>query len=56
MGVCSLNVNFSDNCSYVPAYEDGTDSCSEMLALKLQTPVNHPEDSIKHSEQGERLK
>jgi hypothetical protein len=26
--------------------------CSEMLACKLQTPVNHPEESIQHSEQG----
>jgi amino acid transporter len=29
--------------------------CSETLAHKLQTPVNHPEESIQHSEQGESL-
>jgi hypothetical protein len=27
--------------------------CSETLALKLQTPVNIPEESKRHSEQGE---
>jgi hypothetical protein len=30
--------------------------CSEMLAFTLQTPVNHPEESIEHSEHGESLK
>jgi hypothetical protein len=30
--------------------------CSEKLAFKLQTPVNHPEESIQHSEHGESLK
>jgi hypothetical protein len=30
--------------------------CSEMLAFKLQTLVNHPEESIQHSEHGENLK
>jgi hypothetical protein len=30
--------------------------CSEMMAFKLQTLVNHPEESIQHSEQGESLK
>jgi hypothetical protein len=29
---------------------------SEILAFKLQTPVNNPEESIRHSEQGEILK
>jgi hypothetical protein len=29
---------------------------SETLAFKLQTPVNHPEESIQHSEHGESLK
>jgi hypothetical protein len=29
---------------------------SETLALKLQTLVNHPEESIQHSEDGENLK
>jgi hypothetical protein len=27
-----------------------------MLAFKLQTPVNHPEESIRQSEHGESLK
>jgi hypothetical protein len=27
-----------------------------MLAYKLKMPVNHPEESIQHSEQGESLK
>ena len=30
--------------------------CSEMSAYKIQTPVNHPKESIQHSEQGEILK
>jgi hypothetical protein len=30
--------------------------CSETLANKIQTPVNHPEESTKLSEQGESLK
>jgi hypothetical protein len=30
--------------------------CSETLAFKLHTPVNHPEESIRHSEQDESLK
>jgi hypothetical protein len=29
---------------------------SETLAFKIKTPVNHPEDSIKHLEYGESLK
>jgi hypothetical protein len=30
--------------------------CSETLAFKLQTPGNNPEESIRHSKHGERLK
>jgi hypothetical protein len=30
--------------------------CSETLAFKLQTPGNNPEESIRHSKQGESLK
>jgi hypothetical protein len=30
--------------------------CSETLAFKLQTPVNHPEQIIRYSEQDESLK
>jgi hypothetical protein len=30
--------------------------CSETLAFKLQTPMDHPEESTGHSEQGESLK
>jgi hypothetical protein len=31
-------------------------ACSETLAFKLQTPLNHLQESIQHSEQGECLK
>jgi hypothetical protein len=30
--------------------------CSEMSAYKIQTPGNHPEENIKHTEHGESLK
>jgi len=30
--------------------------CSETSAHKIQTPGNYPEESIQHSEHGERLK
>jgi hypothetical protein len=30
--------------------------CSETLAFKLQTPANHPAESIRRSEHGESLK
>jgi len=30
--------------------------CSETSAYKIQTPGNHPEESIQHSGQGENLK
>ena len=30
--------------------------CSETSAYKIQTPGNHPKESIKHSGQGESLK
>jgi len=30
--------------------------CSETSAYKIQTPGNYPEESIKHSEEGESLK
>jgi hypothetical protein len=39
--MASLNCN----TSYLLTYKDGT-MCSEMLAFKLQTPVNNPEESI----------
>jgi hypothetical protein len=42
--------------SYLFTYEDGTDRCSEMLAFKLQMPVNNQEESIRHSEYGGSLK
>jgi hypothetical protein len=29
---------------------------SEMLAFKIQTPVNHPEERVHHSEHGKSLK
>jgi hypothetical protein len=37
------------------AYEDGTE-CSDMLAYKIQTSGNYPEESIQLSEHGEILK
>jgi hypothetical protein len=40
--------------SYLLFYEDGME-CTEMLAFKLQMPVNHPEESVQHSEHGESL-
>jgi hypothetical protein len=43
-GVFSLNAKY---ISYLHAYEDGTE-CSETLAFKLKTPVNHPEESIQY--------
>jgi len=30
--------------------------CSEMLALKIQTPGNHPKERIQHSQHDEGLK
>jgi hypothetical protein len=39
--------------SYLPTYEDGTDS---VFRNKIQTPGNYPEESIQHSEHGESLK
>jgi hypothetical protein len=41
--------------TYWPMNMEQTE-CSETLAFKLQTPVNHPEESIQHSEHGESLK
>jgi hypothetical protein len=35
--------------------ENGAE-CSESLAFELQMPVNHPEESIEHSEHCERVK
>jgi hypothetical protein len=40
---------------YLLAYEDGTE-CSKTSVFKVQTPVNHPEESIQHSEHGGRTK
>jgi hypothetical protein len=42
--------------SHLLAYEDEQTECVETLAFKLQTPVNHPAESIRHSEHGESLK
>jgi len=41
--------------THLPAYEDGTE-CSETSAYKIQTPGNHPKESIHHSGQGKNLK
>jgi hypothetical protein len=46
------NIPNPSNTSYLLAYEDGTE-CSKMLAFKLKTPGNHPEESIQHSEHRE---
>jgi hypothetical protein len=43
--ICSLNANVLEQTL-----------CSKMLEFKLQTLVNHPEESIQHSELGESLK
>jgi len=32
--------------THIPAYEDGTE-CSETSAYKIQTPGNHPKESIR---------
>jgi hypothetical protein len=50
-----LHAYYEVHTSYLLAYEDGTE-CSETLAFKLQTPVNHPEESIQHSKHSESLK
>jgi hypothetical protein len=41
--------------SYLPAYEDGTDSVFRNVK-KNQTPENYPEENIQHSQHGESLK
>ena len=40
---------------HLPAYEDGTE-CSETSAYKIQTPGNHPQENIQHTEHCENLK
>jgi hypothetical protein len=40
---------------HLSAYEDVTE-CSETSAYKIQTPRNHPEENIQHTEHGESLK
>jgi hypothetical protein len=41
--------------TYSPMKMEQTE-CSKTLAFEIQTPVNHPEESIKHSEPVESLK
>jgi len=41
--------------THLTAYEDGT-QCSETWSCKIQTPGNHPKESIQHSGHGESLK
>jgi hypothetical protein len=43
------------HATFLLAYVDGIE-CSETVAFKLQTPVNNPEESTQHSEQGKSLK
>jgi hypothetical protein len=50
-GVCSLNANVSANSVQMERIE-----CSEILALKLQTPGNNPKENIRHSKQGQSLR
>jgi len=33
--------------THLPTYEEGTE-CSETSAYKIQTPGNHPKESIQH--------
>ena len=40
--------------SYLSAYEDVTE-CSEMSAYKIQTHGELPEETIRHSEHGEKF-
>ena len=40
--------------TYLPMKMEQTE-CSETSAYKIQTPENHPEESIQHSEHGESL-
>jgi len=42
------NILKHSHCSYLSAYEDGTE-CSEMSAYKIQTPRNYPEESIQQT-------
>jgi hypothetical protein len=41
--------------TYPPMWMEQTE-CSKMLAYKIQTPANYPEESIQHSEHGKNLK
>jgi hypothetical protein len=41
---------------FTTTYTKELTESSETLAYKLQTPANHPEESIQHSEHGESLK
>jgi hypothetical protein len=41
--------------TYLPMKMEQTE-CSETLAFKLQTLGNNPEESIRHSKEGESLK
>jgi len=45
----------SSHSSSLSTYEDGT-QCTEMLAYKIQTPENYPDESIWHSEHDESSK
>jgi len=41
--------------TYLPMKMEQTE-CSETSEYKIQTPGNHPEERIQHSEHGESLK
>jgi hypothetical protein len=56
-GVCNLNADVSKHSVLsVPPIKLEHTECSEMLTFKQQTPVNHTEESIQYSEEGESLK
>jgi len=44
------------NYSYLPTYEDGTESVPKRWHTKFRRRGNYPEESIQHSEHGESLK
>jgi len=49
------SIHITKTPTHYKTYEDGTE-CSEKSAYKIQTPGNHPEESIQISEHGESLK
>jgi len=50
-----MRVEFNSTRTYLPLKMEQTE-CFETLAYKIQTPGNHPEESIQYSGHGESLK